>query len=278
MGMYRPRPTINIMYAELPTLFTGLSLPTGLDATTMRELILTELGDLQTICSTAATFAAYLTYWSAAQLPAWTRMSAALAEDYDPLHNYDRTDTETEAVSGSGTESRTGSQSDTRETARSRQQSATVSAADHRAEIDTSSSQFTGRTAGSGSDTTTQERQGFNGGTYVPSDQETMTLGTAQDSASATVGSGQTSADASRSETSSQQQAEGVSDRGNLAKSESVDRTDSQQRSKTLHSAGNIGVTTSQQMLEAEIELRSRWTIYGVILEAFRRALCVGVW
>lgn len=41
---------------------------------------------------------------------------------------------------------------------------------------------------------------------------------------------------------------------------------------------GNIGVTTSQQMLEAEIELRQRFNIYEIITREFIERYCVMVY
>lgn len=238
MGLYRKKPTLNELYADLPTLFSGLTIPAALDSSTMKALILQELGELETVFLKAADLAAYLTYWSTIHAVSWNRMYAALIADYNPIHNYDRTDTESETTSGSGTENR--SHSDTDESS------------------DTSASQFSGTTQGSGSDSTANDVAGFNSATYSASSKDTTTLGSKQDSTSATVGSGSTKSEKS----------------GN----EDVTRSEAESRSRTLNSSGNIGVTTSQQMITAEIELRSKWTIYGMILQAFRSELCVGVW
>ena len=43
----------------------------------------------------------------------------------------------------------------------------------------------------------------------------------------------------------------------------------------TAHLYGNIGVTTSQQMLEAEVNLRMKINIYSLISELLYRELCV---
>ena len=41
---------------------------------------------------------------------------------------------------------------------------------------------------------------------------------------------------------------------------------------------GNIGVTTSQQMLQSEIELRQEWNMYDIILEDFKSRFCILVY
>lgn len=44
------------------------------------------------------------------------------------------------------------------------------------------------------------------------------------------------------------------------------------------HLYGNIGVTTSQQMLTAEIDLRMKYSFYDVWALAFVKELCVGIY
>lgn len=44
------------------------------------------------------------------------------------------------------------------------------------------------------------------------------------------------------------------------------------------HLYGNIGVTTSQQMLEAEMDISQRFNIYELISEEFINEFCVRVW
>lgn len=115
-----------------------------------------------------------------------------------------------------------------------------------------SDSSFTGTTANGGQDTTTRKVQGYNSVDYKPSDQDITEHGASQTSASATAAGSQTST--------------------------SRDGSHADTRGRELRSVGNIGVTTSQQMLEAELELRARHTIYGIILADFKRDLCVEVW
>lgn len=49
-------------------------------------------------------------------------------------------------------------------------------------------------------------------------------------------------------------------------------------RERELHVSGNIGVTTSQMMVTAEVELRDKYTLYYLILDEFRREICVEVY
>ena len=206
MGFYKARPTLSEFYAEDNTLFNTFNVPGGVSLAYLVPIILAECGALQTIFETEQQLAAYLTPWSMIHLEAWTKMQAALVETYDPLHNYDRT--ETEQIEATGT----------------------------------SESTFNGSTVASGEDTTTEQRQGFNSAEFVNADKSVMELGTRNDSNSSTTG-----------ETG-------------------------ENRERTLRSYGNIGVTTSQQMLESEIDLRSKYNMYHMIADTFKREICVGVW
>ena len=49
-------------------------------------------------------------------------------------------------------------------------------------------------------------------------------------------------------------------------------------RERELHVSGNLGVTTSQQMVTAELELRDKFVLYYMILDEFRREIGVEVW
>lgn len=48
--------------------------------------------------------------------------------------------------------------------------------------------------------------------------------------------------------------------------------------STTRRETGNIGVTTSQAMLTEEVELRSRYDIYHLIMAEFKRRFCIMVY
>lgn len=206
MGFYKPRPTLAELYDENPNILAGFHVPTGLSIETNVHNIIVQLGDLQTICDTAYDLSIAVALWSDGWIDQWERLYLAMIASYDPLKNYDRTDTETETVGIEG------------------------------------QSSFTGSTEASGTDTVTRKRQGFNSTDFVPADQDSTTLGTKNDSSSETG------------------------------------TTSSTERSKTLRSTGNIGVTTSQQMLESEIKLRAASNMYQIMLETFKREICVGVW
>ena len=266
MGFYTAKKTLNQLLRESPTLLSNMSIPTGLETIVLNRMLIVELGDLETIFSGATFAQTDIGYWSIAKLPGWKKMYDALIEVYDPLHNYDRTDTETETTSGSRseTDSRTGSSQSSESASGTRTE-------DESAKQD-SSSTFAGTTINGGKDTATHKVQGFNSADYQPSEQDTTEHGLTQSSGSTTVAGSET--ETGRTETHAD--TTGSSTESSESGSHAAVHTDTTGR--TLHSVGNIGVTTSQQMLESELQLRAKWMIYGIIVEDFKRDLCVDVW
>lgn len=59
---------------------------------------------------------------------------------------------------------------------------------------------------------------------------------------------------------------------------ETTSNTESENEAETIHQGrlhGNIGVTTSQQMLESEMTLRSKYNIYKMITDRFISEFCI---
>ena len=61
---------------------------------------------------------------------------------------------------------------------------------------------------------------------------------------------------------------------GGTANTTNTDK-DSGTRDYTIKAYGNIGVTTSQQMLESEMQLRGKYDIYSIIVSEFRDKFCI---
>ena len=345
MRLYNPRPSLKQLYADNPSLFSGMVLPEGVNSSYVQGYILAECGGMDTIMETAADLAAYLPIWSAMHLEAWTRQAAALAADYNPIHNYDRMDAETEVTAGAGRESAARTDSRNRNSAASQDESGSTGRTEtgstsessgiikggsaNRAESgsesetssesgnsekrgsSTSNSGFVGRTENSGEDTSTKGVQGFNSTDFQNSEQVVDEKGTRADSVSSTTNTaasedGESSSrenssaklhGSSTSETSSENSTEQHNSANLQSGSESSSRTSSAQeaqaeqgseeeskehsqegsRTRSLHSSGNIGVTTTQQIITAEIDLRNKYIIYSMILSCFKREICVGV-
>ena len=286
-GFYKKRPTYWELYQQSPTtLWTNVSLPTGISEYDLKSMILREFGDMETVADDALTLHLYLLSWGDRNVASWQRMVDALAAEYDPLHNYDRTETETENVRSAGSTQTAGSSSQTEQEQRRSAGSTQTAGSDNRTEQENlrsaGSSQFAGTTHQSGTSTDEKQVAGFNSDTYVPSEMNTTTPDLTNDSSSGTQSTGsEDRGNTVSGSTSSSAQTAGTEDRGSTVSgntSSSAQTAGSEDRGRELRAYGNIGVTTSQEMLEAEIKLRAKYTAYGVILESFRREILVGVW
>lgn len=191
---------------------TNFPLPTGLAHETLDPILLAETAELEILYPEPTTLATVIKAWSTARGQAWAKMAAALAAEYNPIHNYDRTESWTEAKEGES--SRAGTNE--------------------------------GSGQSSGSSTGTQDVAGYN--------------------AAGTVASVPRTKDTVSSSGSSSQSGEWTEDGSN---SESSTRTGRIQ--------GNIGVVSSQQMIQAELELR-QMDLYRIIVEEFKRMFCLGVY
>lgn len=100
-------------------LFYGLQLPAGVSRPTLVSNIVMRGGEFPVIWANPYFVQKMITQWSKKMQPTFKRWALTLAEDYNPIHNYDRheeyTDQENTSGSSSGTTTRsvTGYDSDT---------------------------------------------------------------------------------------------------------------------------------------------------------------------
>ena len=191
---------------------TNFPLPNGLTHDTLDPMLLAETAELEILYPEPTTLSTVIKAWSTARVPAWAKMAEALNAQYNPIHNYDRTESWTEEHKGEHSKAGTTDNSGT----------------------------------STGSSTGTQDVAGYN--------------------AAGTVASVPKTKDTGSSSGSSSQEGEWTED-GTSA--ESVTRTGSV--------SGNIGVTTSQQMIQSELELREI-DLYKIIIQEFKRMFCLGVY
>ena len=181
-------------------------LPAGLQHEILDPMLLAETAELEILYPEPSTLSTVIKAWSTARSPSWGRMAAALDAEYNPIHNYDRSETWSEQRDSES--AKDGSRNST----------------------------------GSGQASGSQSGAGFNSSqANVPRETNTGTSSSTQADTWNEDGTG----------------------------SETV------QRSGTV--SGNIGVTTSQQMIEAELELR-RTDIYRQIISEFIKMFCLGVY
>lgn len=202
-----PRLTLIGLYKYSSSLFENLILPEGINAETFIDTLLMEYGECP-LCSPDYDYMVLaIGAWSRKNYDNIEKIKIALTSEYNPLHNYDRTETWTENETTENNYS-----------------------------LDRT------RKSETGSDETTENTvSAYNETTYQPDTKTTV-------NASGTL------------EGEDNDTYTGSGERGN---------------EKTGRTYGNIGVTTSQQMLKEELELRINTNLYHIIAQMFYSEFCL---
>lgn len=198
--------TIEGLYEADDTIFDDWTLPKreveGEQVTPDKDIlianVLSELNEFEILVPDTDRIKEEIKWWSKKMFDSWSTMFKVLNEDYNPLHNFDRNETNNETESANNS----------------------VSSND----------------SSSGSNTTAVSA--YNSSDLADRDEVTTSL---TGSASSTS-------------------------------------TNSITRGYIKRMYGNIGVTTSQQMLEAELKLRAEYNIYDIMIMDFRDRFCLPIY
>jgi hypothetical protein len=285
-GLYETRPTLRQLYqGSGATLFETLQLPdmgdTAANALLADEVVSSIMmlhGDQDTIATDWRSLHVYLQPWSLSHLAAWTAIKDALAAEYDPISNYNMTERETPA---SYTETET--PAETTRTIRPAETTETETPAETTRTITPAATTDTERPA---EVTDTGDRKdgifGFDGGAVTPSPADTSegkTVRTVQ-TAGTLVRTTQTPGSESMDVDTAGSRSLEVDTAGSEAVTVQTpgSRVFEPNAERVLTREGNIGVTTSQQMLESEVQLRMKYQLANIIVADFTRDIIVGVW
>lgn len=231
--------TLSIMalYRYDSTIFDGMQLPEGVDKDTLVDNILLDAASLEVLYPDPVFLNRAITVWSRKRLPVWTELQKTLEYDYNPIDNYDRTETVTEGIERSGT----------------------------------GSSSRSGTNTGSGNSTTETENSSSSSGTNTGTASNTAYNSDAFADTAKNVTSGSSTSSDEGSSTTTSSSSETISETGETESSSSEDRT------MTTHTRGNIGVTTTQQMIQAQREVVS-FSLLDVIEDEFIAKFCLAVY
>lgn len=250
------------LYNYDTTIFADMVLPNGVDSATAISSIIMDNAELEILYPDPNAMRFMIKLWSERELPIWERILAAIQKEYDPLENYNRTEIWNQT--DTGTNNKTSGYTDVLDG------STTGSA------TDTNSASHSGSLSDTTSKTTTHGKtlqhdvSGFNGAALTPSSKDTE---------GGTTG-----------ESGSLSRTESATDGYTLTRSDSsdVDSTlthnasetggNTLQQTHTSNIRGNIGVTTSQQMLNQELDVSKRLDIYKYISDSFKNRFCLMVY
>lgn len=255
------------------SLFDNLNLPSGIDKDSVVDNILLEGGDFEVLYADPYFMRAAISTWSSKHYRTFEKWITALNIEYNPLENYDRQENWTDTLDSDTTNNNTTGATDVtanttgatdaRTTSGTNQLNGTVT-------VDTTTS---GTESSNGS--TENTVSAFDSNSYQPSDKSDTDLSTT------------TSTDSDSSTTTAQTTTDNYTD--NFTHQGSDDTTFTHTGTNndvgtrddtTVHTGrvhGNVGVTTSQQMLQSELDI-ARFNIVQQITDLFLTEFCIMIY
>lgn len=254
--------TVMGLYNFDNTLLNSLVYPGGMEGDKLKNAILLETAELEVVYPDPRFFKTAINLWSNTRLDTWNRIYHAAQLEYNPIENYDRYETETSG----NTRQHSGVDS----TSESIQGSSVTDGENTRTISNTNTTSNSNQGSGSDSQTTTNEITAFDSNALVTHDRSATT--------------GQNSSTLTQSGTETQSGTDTLTDDTTVTNTESKTGSfthgekiaDSASRESHIH--GNIGVTTSQQMLQSELEISEKLNIYDYIVQEFKRRFCILVY
>ena len=222
-------------------LFSAMVYPSGMTADekqTVVQNILSECAEFEVLYPAWSTMHDMIGIWSKLNVSVWERIFTASKLEYNPIENYNRTENET--ITNDKSETHSGND------------------VSRLSGSDSSLSSGSNTETNSGTDTSTNKTTAYDSGTLYTHDSSDFLHGhVVSDSAS-----GSSSTTYGKTDT--------------LTHGEVITHDDEITREN--HTSGNIGVTTSQQMLEQEIEIAAKLNVIKMIVESFKERFCLTVY
>lgn len=233
------------MYNYDPHIFDGLTFPSGIDKDIAVNEILTRSGEFEIIYPDSTFLTAMITHWGQKHYRTFDKWIEALAIEYDPLNNYDRTE-------------------ETRD--EERKKSGYTTSADY---TDKRTANLEDKRTANLDDTTQQTVDGtvqhdvaaYDSGTAVLQSKDTSNTGTSKVTQSGTDTYNHTGTDETR-------------------RAGTLSDTNGSEQNTLIHTNrtfGNIGITSSQQLLQAQLDVQ-RFNIYSNIADLFIDEFCIQVY
>lgn len=229
------------LYKADSGLFSEMVYPSGFsddEKQTTVGNILAECAELECLFADPDTMKTMIGLWSKLNISVWERIFTASQLEYNPIENYNRTELET--ISDDRTDTHSGND------------------INRLSGTDTETTSGSNTQTNAGTDTQTNSITSYDSNTQYVHDTSALQHGhTVTDN-----GSGSASTNYGKTETLTH--GEKVVHEGDITRNN--------------HTSGNIGVTTSQMMLEQEIEVSAKLNVIKMIVESFKERFCLLVY
>lgn len=219
------------------SVFETMQLPAGIDKDTLIGAIILRCQEFELLYSDPDFLTTAVNIWSRKNYRTFDKWVKALDIKYDPLFNYDRTEEYTDTHSGSFKNNRNES--------------------GNNSNTRTDDLTMTNDLKDTNDVTTTHSEKAYNDSNYVGTTQDVI--------------------DQDESHTGTVKNTGTVRDGGSFSSNAGSDGTDNYTNIHKARLFGNIGVTTSQQMLQSELDI-ARWNMYEHIADLFAQEFCIMVY
>ena len=222
-------------------LFSAMVFPSGMtdeEKQTVVQNILADCAEFEVLYPSWSTMHDMIGIWSKLNISVWERIFTASKLEYNPIENYNRTENET--ITNDKSETHSGND------------------VSRLSGSDSSLSSGSNTETNSGTDTNTNKVAAYDSGNLYTHDSSDLLHGHVVSDSS----SGSSSTTYGKTDT--------------LTHGEIITHDDEITREN--HTSGNIGVTTSQQMLEQEIEVAAKLNVMKMIVESFKERFCLTVY
>ena len=253
------------LYKYDSTILDNLTVPAGMDADNLKQNLLVETSSLSVLYPDPDFMKTVIGLWAAERADVWNKLYETTQLQYNPIENYDRIEETEESSAGVAV----------KDNAQSRKNSMSESAAQNNNEdvSETVGKDSSGSTSRSqnGSNTTTNANTAYNSNAFADTAQ---VISSGEDSVSE-VNTGKEDTDRSYSGQSKADSLRTAAGEETVTGNDRESRNDNRRVSSRIH--GNIGVTTSQQMIEAQREV-AEFCMTEYIINDFIRRFCVMVY
>ena len=236
--MLRSKISIMGLYEYDDSIFDNFNVPDEMDRDVTIAEILMQCAELELIYPSAPIMKTAIENWTKAELPQWQRAYRDMTIEYNPIWNVDGTETETIERELSGRDVNTLNTD--------KNNTRTIES-----EVETNNETET-------QNTTVNSVAGYNGEGFANSEK------TENDGSQTGSGNQTTEGTEKGTETGSEK---GQSD-----------KTEAEKITTTKTRGGNIGVTMTQQMLNADLDLLIRLNPYQFIVDSFKKRFCLLVY
>ena len=273
------------MYNWDSSILDNFSAPTEFsadDIETLKMNLLSEVGEFEVLYSDFDFLKAMIGFWSKKNKPVWDHLYETTQYEYNPIHNYDRTElrnsTETRDLERSDDETRAltwqdkrtanlnNSSTETRNLASSGTDSGTIEV---EAEVDKTSS---------GSSNTTRSGRAFNDSDLVSKESEVVSTSGTENTDSSSTETRDLSTSGTETGTVGIVGSEGGTDTHDGKDQGTIQRsgTDSGtiEWDEDVRISGNIGVMSTQNMIQQERDI-ALFNLMDYIINDFKHAFCI---